>query len=549
MKKYSLQNIIIYFCANEYINNTKLFYLIFFLLLLAPFPVHSQNSLYLVDTLTGTATNNKLMKAIGIGDMNGDGYADFVICYQQYIDLYYGNPQFKLKLAHRFYIPPQSPYFGGGAYAIGDVNGDGYADLMIISGDTTYIPTHPYWEIILGGKELDTIPKFTYWPPYYWGMMPNALIYPLGDLNGDGYNDFAIASQYNWDDGIGRVYIFKGGKTLVSTPWAAFKGTLADMFYGSTVAGIGDHNNDGYDDFLISVTSNEHDSDKVYMFLGNKDAISSIPYKTFVPPTIRFIWEVKPAGNLNGKGKKDFIISTADKVYIYTSNDDPIVFDPYRFGGDGSASIGAGGDINNDGYDDYIIGNFDYLNADSGMVGDAIGFWGGETININNPAFKMEGDKKWFYYAKFIDIAGDINGDGYADVFVIQESYPDFDHLLGKLFIYSYSKITDVKAQDNKTTPSKFELNQNYPNPFNPSTTISYQLPFNSKVSLRIFDILGKEIATLINEEKDAGSYKLNFNADKYRLSSGVYFLEIKISGVNSGSTPYHKAIKMLYLR
>ena len=66
----------------------------------------AQNSLYLVDTLTGTSTNNKLWKAEGIGDFNGDGYADFIVCYYQYIDLYFGNAGFKPQLAHRFYMSP-----------------------------------------------------------------------------------------------------------------------------------------------------------------------------------------------------------------------------------------------------------------------------------------------------------------------------------------------------------------------------------------------------------------------------------------------------------
>ncbi|MHB1688632.1 MAG: VCBS repeat-containing protein [Ignavibacteriaceae bacterium] len=232
------------------------FYCNFFLLFLTT-NIYPQYSLYLVDTLTGTATNNKLWKAQGIGDFNGDGYADFIVCYDQYVDLYFGNAQFKPQLAHRFYLPPTSMYFHGAAYGIGDVNGDGYADLMIISGDTSYYPIYPYGEIIFGGKELDTIPKFKYYPPYYWDMLMSDKIYPLGDLNGDGYNDFAIASYYNWDDGLGKVYLFKGGKTLVDKPWAVIKGILEirDQFYGYSVLGVNDFSGNGYNNFLISTHS------------------------------------------------------------------------------------------------------------------------------------------------------------------------------------------------------------------------------------------------------------------------------------------------------
>ena len=73
--------------------------------------------------------------------------------------------------------------------------------------------------------------------------------------------------------------------------------------------------------------------------------------------------------------------------------------------------------------------------------------------------------------------------------------------------------------------PSYFNLSQNYPNPFNPSTTISYQIPVPGKVTLKIYDILGREVTTLVNKEQKAGNYKVNFDAS--RLASGVYFYRI----------------------
>ncbi len=70
--------------------------------------------------------------------------------------------------------------------------------------------------------------------------------------------------------------------------------------------------------------------------------------------------------------------------------------------------------------------------------------------------------------------------------------------------------------------PSQFNLEQNYPNPFNPVTTIKYQIPEISFVTLKVYDVLGNEIATLVSEEKPAGSYEINFNSSN--LSSGIYF-------------------------
>jgi hypothetical protein len=91
--------------------------------------------------------------------------------------------------------------------------------------------------------------------------------------------------------------------------------------------------------------------------------------------------------------------------------------------------------------------------------------------------------------------------------------------------------LTDVTKEEN--SPSEFSLKQNYPNPFNPTTKIRYSIPSvtlsgveGSRVQLKIYDVLGNEVATLVNEEKPAGSYEVNFNAA--RLSSGIYFYTLQ---------------------
>lgn len=74
--------------------------------------------------------------------------------------------------------------------------------------------------------------------------------------------------------------------------------------------------------------------------------------------------------------------------------------------------------------------------------------------------------------------------------------------------------------------PSKFYLDQNFPNPFNPETNIAYQLPVASQVELKVFNLLGSEIATLVNKQQNAGHYQVKFDASS--LSSGMYFYRLK---------------------
>ncbi len=73
--------------------------------------------------------------------------------------------------------------------------------------------------------------------------------------------------------------------------------------------------------------------------------------------------------------------------------------------------------------------------------------------------------------------------------------------------------------------PEQFSLVQNFPNPFNPSTVIRFSIPQQDHVTLRVFDVLGKEVAKIIDEQKPAGSYEISFDGSEF--SSGVYFYQL----------------------
>ena len=114
------------------------------------------------------------------------------------------------------------------------------------------------------------------------------------------------------------------------------------------------------------------------------------------------------------------------------------------------------------------------------------------------------------------------------------------------VWLYQPSGITPV-SQTGDGTPATFRLSQNIPNPFNPETAISYQLPAVSHVVLNVYDVLGREVATLVDEEKPAGSYRAQFNASG--LASGVYFCRMETSSPNGSSRNFVQVKKMLVLR
>ena len=108
-------------------------------------------------------------------------------------------------------------------------------------------------------------------------------------------------------------------------------------------------------------------------------------------------------------------------------------------------------------------------------------------------------------------------------------SIEDYGSKLGSL-LAKLGSGNNAKSNDN-FIPVKYNLYQNYPNPFNPTTSIKFDIPKTSNITLKIYDILGREVATLVNEEKTAGSYTITFNASK--LASGIYFYRLTAGSFN----------------
>lgn len=166
-----------------------------------------------------------------------------------------------------------------------------------------------------------------------------------------------------------------------------------------------------------------------------------------------------------------------------------------------------------------------YLFQDSGLcnyfnfvanslTGYAIGctrnsnkFWIEKTINTGDNWQNIYTTQNMMFYSigtstRYIYFVGNSNGQG---------------------VILKYDPL--VTNIENKNTPEKFKLNQNYPNPFNPFTKINYSIAKNSVVTLRVYDISGREVQTLVNEVKKPDNYSVNFNGSN--LSSGIYFYKI----------------------
>ena len=139
--------------------------------------LHAQEELYLIDTLVGKSATNRLHYAQSLGDINGDGYSDIIVQSDDSTRIYLGNPDFELK--------PDIVFKGyRNSHVNVDVNNDGYSDFLL--GGKFYY----------GAENIDTSAGIPFSTPYYYRRVISREVGEIGDVNGDGYEDFVISSPY-----------------------------------------------------------------------------------------------------------------------------------------------------------------------------------------------------------------------------------------------------------------------------------------------------------------------------------------------------------------
>lgn len=238
-------------------------------------------------------------------------------------------------------------------------------------------------------------------------------------------------------------------------------------------------------------------------------------------------------GKYNYSGGETLILTDENKILLSatTPNSSPTKFSVFRFLLDGTldTTFGINGrtDISFSSSDVCYDMKLDY----SGKI-LLVGKGGGESglIRLNSDGtpdttFAPEGKllidlsigNGTNYLTTFIPLAnGEILGTGY-----------DFTSNSGDYVAVKLTQNPTGIKETNLVFPKDFVLFQNYPNPFNPVTSIKYLIPQSSSVLLKVYDILGNEVATLVNEFKPVGTYEVEFNAKQ--LSSGVYFYKLLV--------------------
>jgi len=460
-------------------------------------------------------------RILPLGDQNGDGKDDILVYdlrRSQY--LYYGRELFDTISIYDLRFDSTLRRSNN----IGDVNGDGYDD-FVFGGRSL-----DGWRLNLyhGGPSIDSVRDCWFGDDTLRGIGYTVRGY---DLNANGIDDIV-----SWSDSQSSVVLFELGSDPDSTPDMEISPPNEQYLYtyasfGEGIAS-GDFNGDGKYDLAVSLRESASDYERgaVYLYWGGSD-FDTIPemiiYRPgpFIAGTEKFGRLLESLGDVSGDGYDDFFAGSGG-----ASNDHlGFVF----FGGPDIDTIpditidlwpvdaSLGGDLNGDGYNDLLI---------FGDIINAFVLYGGPDMDSLYDLRINKLDIPGWQDRFSMDCAGigDFNGDGVNDFALSAVGL--YGH--GEVYICSgVENNTDVAYDCEPLIPDGFTLSQNYPNPFNPITTIEFAIPVKSEVTLKIYNILGKEIRQLLGQSLSAGTYRVKWDgtdASGSTVASGVYLYRIK---------------------
>jgi hypothetical protein len=417
------------------------------------------------------------------GDVNGDGYSDVIIGAYWYDDglnidegrafVYHGSASGLSAVPDNILDDADQAvaYFGNSVASAGDVNGDGYSDVIIGAwlyddgANTDEGRAFVYHGSAAGLSDTpDSTPDDADQANAQFGIS----VCSAGDVNGDGYSDVMIgASAY--DDGAntdeGRAFIYHGSAAGLSTTPnnTPDDADQADANFGYTVASAGDVNADGYSDVIIGAPQYDEGAfanvGRTYVYHGSATGLSATPDITLDETDqalAYFGWSVASAGDVNGDGYSDVIIGASQyddaplfnegRAFVYYGSatglpltSSRVLDDANQGGAYFGISVATAGDVNGDGYSDVIVGAY-LFNDGFTDEGAAFVYHGSATGLAATPSsMPDDADQLNANFGFSVSTAGDINGDGYSDVIIGASSYDDVFQNEGRAFVYNGS--------------------------------------------------------------------------------------------------------------
>ncbi len=420
------------------------------------------------------------------GDVNGDGYADVIVGAYGY-----DNGETDEGVAYVYYgsatgLPSKADWtaegnqaganFGWAVSTAGDVNGDGFADVIVgakgyDNGQTDEGRAFVYYGSATG---LSATANWTAESDQISAGMGFAVA-TAGDVNGDGYADIIVGAPYfdNGQTDEGRAFVYYGSASTPSNTanWTTESGQ-SDAWYGYSVSTAGDVNGDGYSDVIVGAPgydNGQSSEGRVFLYYGSTTGL----HTTFDwsaeggQNSAWFGWSVATAGDVNGDGFADVIVGARGysngeifegRAFVYHGSASGLSATPNwtAESNQGSAefgrSVATAGDVNGDGYSDVIVGAYQYYNGESGE-GRAFVYHGSPSGLSATPNWTAESNQVDAKFGWSVSTAGDVNGDGYSDVIVGAYAYSNGQTNEGRAFVY-YGSASGLSAAANWTAES-----------------------------------------------------------------------------------------------
>ncbi len=445
---------------------------------------------------------------------------------------------------------------------VGDFNSDGFQDVAVARQNSGYDTVYIYWGTSTG---IDTVS-----PVKIPAENENDSFLPMctGDINNDGKEDLILTDPTfgNWR---GKAYLFLDPITKSIPDYTILGDSVISYYwwYLGVNCAVADLNNDGFNDLIVRGERGLSSGDTIhydYLNIYWGTGMNSLP--DFAHPTkIRSYSPYYGNANwglacfdVNGDGVADLVWATEDSagrwINIHFGGKDFALAPDYRIGSPGSPSFGwtvaNAGDMNGHGFNDIAVG----CPGSEPIDGLLLVYSGGIKIDSTfDAAIGVVGIHTASRFGASVSSVGDINGDGLSDIIIGSPSYPslrpyyDTEGFWG-IFLGDSAIPTSVRKYPERL-PDGFELDQAYPNPFNPATTIRYRLSVVSNVKLKIYDVLGKEVKTLLDQEKQAGQHVIYWDGtDQHgqRVASGVYFYRMAVTTKDSRTFLQSKKVSLI---
>jgi hypothetical protein len=397
-------------------------------------------------TLTGAGTGHYFGSALAAaGDVNGDGYDDIIVGAYGYSSstgrayVFHGSAAGIDSTAITTLTgPSSSSYFGRAVAGAGDVDRDGYDDVVVGAYGTTNGNAYVFHGSAagVGSTATTTLTGATS------GSQLGTSVAGAGDVDGDGYDDVGAGAP-GYATSAGRVYLYAGSATgVASTASTTLTGPTTYAYFGTSVSGAGDVDGDGYDDLVVGASGYSTSTGRVTVYHGSASGLDTTATTTLTGEATAtyFGSVVSDAGDLDGDGYDDILVGTyrwdgrAGRAYTFHGSSSGVQGTATtELTGAAEDELGisaaAAGDVDGDGYADIIVGSPGY----SDDIG-AAGVYHGSGAGIASSATTtLTGEPDGDYLGYSVAGAGDIDGDGYDDVVV---GAPNRTNDLGRIYLF-----------------------------------------------------------------------------------------------------------------